>query len=451
MISHILKKLWSILKLPTSPPNIDNSSFFYVPNTSFTELTPNQSQSQPLQTQVYAPPGFIRLAGTLSWLDPDGELVPQEVSQNWIEPEGGSVNPLLSGTLGSSHGQVPSPVNPSTTFTTIQFGNDMVRKKTRRNEEEKSYNHKIIDWWLDQSYKKSGEVGLEIECEGENLFNSPLQWWSAHPDGSLRPYKGHQPIEYVLKQPVSRTDLDKALAYLAAKLKTAKSNVIESPRTSVHVHVNCQELTIKQVVTYVICYLIVEELLVEWCGPERAGNLFCLRAKDAAEFAYNLEWGIRKDDFSEVTHNEYRYSACNLAALKKFGTLEFRSMRGTVDTQLIKDWVDILLSIKQQSLTFDNPQEVLKYFDNHGVMGILRYILPNDYMRFVNVQELSRKIWDGVRLSRDIAFAIPEWEKPIEKIEKVKKTKKVRVPGLGIVDEIDINEVIDDHWATFDD
>lgn len=334
-------------------------------------------------------------------------------------------NPFL---LGSPEWYAFWEQNPPTIVDTPPEEEDYVPRR------KKYYNETIADLWIAPQNHRKGEIGLEIECEGLNLFNTPIKWWNAVNDGSLRYYQSHAPVEYVLKEPLSRADLDKAFEYLSSRLASSSSVVVESPRTSVHVHINCQQLSIKQVINYILLYLIVEDFLVEWCGHDRIGNLFCLRAKDASYFIHMLVQGIRSDDYSLVTSNEYRYMSCNTASLKKFGSLEFRSLEGTVDFKLISNWVDLLLYIKKQSLTFDNPQEIIRYFDNVGVDGILEKILPESwYNEFKHHPEKTKIVWDNVRALREVAYAIPEWEKNEEPVKKkTKARKKVNLSSLEI-------------------
>ena len=276
-----------------------------------------------------------------------------------------------------------------------------------------------------RNHVKAGDIGLEIECEGEKLFGAPLRWWVCHSDGSLRATNGHPPVEYVLREPVSRQDLTKALGYLSKHLKASESKVVDSPRASVHVHLNCQTMTIKQVITMVLLYFVVEELLVEFSGEDRIGNMFCLRAKDAGYFLYTLENSIRQNNFSSDFSNEHlRYTSCNIASLSKFGSVEFRSMRGTVDPKLIELWVDILLSIKNQSLTLDNPQQICEKFNTLNPQGMLEFIFPdpNHLKWFKDHPNLHNIIWDGIRRIRDIAYCIPEWERyvPSKRVSRAK-------------------------------
>lgn len=282
----------------------------------------------------------------------------------------------------------------------------------------KHYNKKISTW-LPASRLTDGEIGLEIECEGTNLFNAPISYWTCHQDHSLRAAQdGSPPIEYVLKKPLNRKELDKALLYLSTKLKQTGSTIDDSTRTSVHVHLNCQKYTVQEVYKIICMYIIYEELLTEWCGKDRVGNLFCLRSKDAEYFLNCLEQAVISGKYNQILQDEYRYSACNTASLKKFGSLEFRTMRGTVDVQVIRTWVDILVGLKDKALSFDNPRSIVELFQRIGPLAFYEQTFPIRSM-FVNHQNLSGSMWDGLRLMRDVAYAV-KWEPKINEPEEEK-------------------------------
>lgn len=335
--------------------------------------------------------------------------------------------------------------------------------------EEKAYNLRITDLYSKPKYDSTsnrqvlpGLIGLEIECEGMNLYNTPIKWWSCHKDDSLRAFKGSPPTEYVLRKPVTRDDFSKAVDYLVHKLKLQGSYVwLDSPRTSLHVHLNCQPLTMKQVMTFVCLYMLVEEFLVEFSGPKRIGNLFCLRTMDAQHFFRALERAVLTEDYSELSNDEFRYASCNLAALSKYGSLEFRSMRCTVDKTEIELWVDLLLSIKDQAAMLSSPVDIVSLFNSDGPEGLLRFIFPKDehYALFCNHEQLKSRIWTGIRMVKELAFACT-WDEPLpfepEKLKEPKKKpskKKVKVmydiettttdPHFGVLP-------IYPEWSTFD-
>lgn len=296
----------------------------------------------------------------------------------------------------------------------------MALKKVGKN---KIYNTPLCQIKRLKGGKKEGEIGLEIECEGMNLVQGMVDYWLVHQDNSLRHVKEHPPQEYVLREPLSRKDIPKALKYLKSKLAAAKSELVYSHRTSVHVHLNCQSLTIKEIYQIWCLYTIFEELLVEFSGPDRPGNLFCLSSKQAEYQVFTLQNAILTENFEEVFNDNLRYTSCNVASLGKFGSLEFRSMRGTVDIGLIQTWIDLLCIIKDKALEYSDPQEIVKDFQSLNSEGFLKKIFggrEDIYEILRSYPDRHKKMWDGLRLMRDVAYAI-EWEKKTEDKDQPKK------------------------------
>lgn len=321
-------------------------------------------------------------------------------------PTPGTYTHTLGGGLTSAPqwGQPASPLE-------VQEKKVPEKKKKKGN---KIYNVPLLEAFPHKlmSKKTEGEIGLEIECEGMNLFDKPISYWSTHPDNSLRPYKDHPPLEYVLRKPLSRADTTKALTYLTRKLKEAGSTLIESTRTSVHVHLNCQQLTLKQVYQFWCLYSVFEEMLIEFSGPDRVGNLFCLGGKHAEQNVIVMEQAIQTENFGELFDNNLRYTSCNMASIGKFGSMEFRCMRGTVDQHLIQTWVDLLCIIKDKALEYKNPQEIVEHFLKVGPEDFLRQTFQSRYdilQIFLEKQNRHTVMWDGMRMMRDVAYAIT-WE-----------------------------------------
>lgn len=268
-------------------------------------------------------------------------------------------------------------------------------------------------------------TGVEIEYEGENLQCNPALYWKCNPENSLREYKGHSPVEYVLIKPLLRDDLVESLDFLEKKLKSSKANPVHSPRTSVHIHKNAQNLTWKQVVTWFVTYALVEDILVEFSGKERIGNLFCLRARDTQYFIHSLEAAIKEDCYSYVTNADYRYTSMNLASIAKFGSAEFRSMRSPIPFDDILKWSDVIQSIKDASLKWENPIKVIEYFESNGPKKTLKKIFPEPWMyQLFDHPNLTDIMWSAVREVKDVAYAsdwLPKQAKPKEKEPEVTK------------------------------
>ena len=270
--------------------------------------------------------------------------------------------------------------------------------------------------------EQEGEIGLEIECEGTHLFDSPISYWITHQDGSLRATDGHPPIEYVLRKPLPREEIPSALTYLTKKLKAAGSKIVDSTRTSVHVHLNVQSLTLKQIYQIWCLYSIFEEMLIDFSGDDRKGNLFCLSGKQAEHNVIIMEQAIQSESFNDLFNENTRYTSLNMASVGKFGSLEFRSMRGTVDQGLIQIWVDIITMMKDKALSYDNPREIVQDFQTAGPEGFLSKTFqsrPDILQIFRRYGDRHQLMWDGLRMMKDVAYAV-KWEKRDESLDKKK-------------------------------
>ena len=124
---------------------------------------------------------------------------------------------------------------------------------------------------------KDKEGGIEIEMEGRNLQLHRPTYWRQDNDGSLR----GESMEFVLRYPCERAKVSGMLGYLQTKLKEQEATLSPSPRCGVHVHINCQHMKIQQVFNFSYLYYIFEDILMEYCGELRKGNLFCMTLEDA--------------------------------------------------------------------------------------------------------------------------------------------------------------------------
>lgn len=256
----------------------------------------------------------------------------------------------------------------------------------------------------------SGEVGIEIEVEGQGLPRAVMSYWSVHRDGSLR----GESAEFVFIKPANRKVYGRYLDYLTKVFKEAGSVFDMSPRTSVHVHVNMRDQSLIGVYNYIICYLIVEDLLTHHAGPTRVGNVFCLRAGDAEFF---IDWLVKAAKTGKFCPDQkaMRYTSVNVCAVPKFNSVEFRALRGTVDMEIIKGWVEMLLQIKDAAMKYENPMEIMSDFSRKGPGGFLEALLPAnaDALKQL-VPNWEDRLWNATRLVQEIAYACP-WEKQEKK------------------------------------
>lgn len=230
-----------------------------------------------------------------------------------------------------------------------------------------------------------GDIGIEVEVEGGDVLPKeglPTPW-VAKADHSLRGllWAGNDvpdpsSMEYVTATPISaslftKKSTIKGLTDLLSK-KSLKVNP-DSPRTSVHVHVNVQELTPLQVWTSVFAYWLAENTFVEYCGDERKGNMFCLRLQDAEGVLKFVEADLDNTSPFSSTHTDaIRYCGLNLKAITSTNSLEFRSMRGTTDPEIIDNWTTMVYDVVQKaSGKWTTPEECLDYFWKYGATSFI--------------------------------------------------------------------------------
>jgi hypothetical protein len=265
-----------------------------------------------------------------------------------------------------------------------------------------------------------GEVGLEVEVEGNQFPKTneaydeedldmgeeyiPSQWRYTH-DGSLR---GYDNAEYILAKPLNFNEVPGALQDLWRMFDEFGSVLDESNRTSVHVHLNAQSWHLNRVASFLGLYFSVEEILVNWCGDHRAGNLFCLRAKDAPAIVNRARKFIKTGDLAVFDDGQH-YAGVNLEALRNKGSIEIRSMRGATHYEPIQTWVSILERIYHLSGEFEDPRLVVAQFSGGGALNYVKFVLGEHTEEVLaNVQmtpqDVVRSVTEGIRLAQNVCY-----------------------------------------------
>lgn len=264
----------------------------------------------------------------------------------------------------------------------------------------------------------SGVVGIEVEVEGNKFPKVPgyensskarplegWKFWSYVKDGSLR---GKDNAEYVLQRPLEFVQVPEAIEELRNQLASYGSVLSESNRTSVHVHLNCQPFYMNRLASFCALFFCMEEVLTEWCGDHRVGNLFCLRGKDAPAIVTKIKKFIQSDGKAELT-DSLHYSALNANALFKFGSLEVRTMRGVTDFNLILQWVKILERLYLFSDTSKDPSDIPGLFSQHGPLSFFETVMGECApiiragIDFTDNQ-LRESMYEGIRLAQDLCY-----------------------------------------------
>jgi len=248
--------------------------------------------------------------------------------------------------------------------------------------------------------------GVEIEVEGTRLPRRLHEaYWRVEQDGSL---KAAEAWEYVTPGPMSLSGVKTALDYLSGEYKAYGSKVDESIRAGVHVHMNVQDWNVKQVITFATIYYILEDVLMKWCGENREGNLFCLRARDAEYVLFRLLRSLKERNLKYLKEDIIRYSSLNYCSLFKYGSVEFRGMRGTGDLDAIYEWVEIINELRESSLKFDTPVDVVSTMSGDGELQFLNRVLPTKAHLFKGT-DIEQSIQESTRRVQMIAYGV-NWE-----------------------------------------
>lgn len=265
---------------------------------------------------------------------------------------------------------------------------------------------------------------LGFELEVENIVQDPTGLASigitAEGDGSLR----NNGREFVFTNPLNLEESEKAIRALCEKLPKDASF---SNRTSVHVHLNASDITVKEYHQFLTLWYLVEALLVRRSGgKDREGNMFCLRGLDSNSLIDNYKKAFRGNNRLLVSTE--RYNCLNTRAFSKFGSLEIRSHRGTSDADELVKWAKVLAEVFEKSKTFSNARDILFETSQKGAEGFLREKLPLLWS-YINEKPsedltLGDDFFDyydeGIALAQDIAYCVEVVDPP--EPEKDKKS-----------------------------
>jgi len=197
--------------------------------------------------------------------------------------------------------------------------------------------------------------GIEIEAEGHNLpcyeeeltypdddedcdepiiknVSPDLKEWEIHEEGSIT-----NGAEYVLKTPMDLGKACHAVDWLFDELRDKYQAVLkESPRTSVHIHINASDWSLGRLKKSLPILAAAEPFLVEMSGRHRRGNLFCLSRLDAP---FGWKQVINLAAGAQYISGDTHYCGINFKPLYGHGSIEFRMMRGLTTAADVQDWL----------------------------------------------------------------------------------------------------------------
>lgn len=257
--------------------------------------------------------------------------------------------------------------------------------------------------------QSAGDVGIEIEVEGENLKPILTDLWKTEDDGSLRGIYPYQRSEYVLQKPIPIRKVGEAVSILKEHQKDAVLNF--SFRCSVHVHINVSKLTEPEFLAFLYLAILLEEPLMNMCGEERKGNRFCLRIADAEGYMNCLDKLFTGDvrNVNMFDAASLRYAAINIASVGRYGSLEFRGMRGTLDVEVIEAWCQSLYRLREVAKKLGDPVAVHDLFVKTDNQKFAKKCLGINANRF-HIEECEMDINRSYSLTLDLPHSYKRFE-----------------------------------------
>lgn len=230
-----------------------------------------------------------------------------------------------------------------------------------------------------------GDLGIEIEVEGENLptagyldgVSTPSGvGWSVHADGSLR-----GGLEYTLNGTCKEDEVEELVNGLFGVFKTRNAKINLSNRCSLHVHYNVGGLKVNEITSIIALWTVFEEPLLRWWGDLRYKNHYCLSSKDESANVEAWEYFLRTGLLPEG--NNLRYTALNLVAIRKYGSLEFRGGGGVDEPARANTWIRFLWRLAEYAKNnYPNPQQIAYDISERGPAEILRDICGEEFLGF---------------------------------------------------------------------
>lgn len=185
------------------------------------------------------------------------------------------------------------------------------------------------------------KLGVEIEVENVQ-YPIDVSGWQMAGDGSLR----NNGCEYIFHGPAdlattySRID---AFGEALNKLRSeGKYTYQHSLRTSTHVHINVEDMTIGQLRKLFATYLCLEDALFDAFGAERRRSPYSCPLRESPGTVHNM---------TDQPHSLDKYGALATNRLADLGTVELRLFRGTCDTNELRRYVDACAGLHSASHT----------------------------------------------------------------------------------------------------
>jgi len=229
-------------------------------------------------------------------------------------------------------------------------------------------------------------IGIEIELELVTYKSIPATF-AVTEDHSLK----LQGCEFV--------SIPLEIRYAEIELTRLFKSFITPPspsnRCSIHVHLNVRDLTVDELNSLLAFYIIYEKTLFKLSGNRWKSN-YCTPISNNPDMIITQ----LKYPFDQWL----KYSALNLCPIfggesKKFGTIEFRHMKGTTSVEEILQWCNIISCFKYAAKKF-NINTVIKLLETLNTSseywGLTRDIFGELAELMINLPNFKEDVESGV-------------------------------------------------------
>lgn len=253
---------------------------------------------------------------------------------------------------------------------------------------------------LRSSKPKEGLLfGLELEIEGSGLQEAsnclPTSMFVVENDGSLR-----NGLEVKSR---SAYDYNKTLE-LVSKYDEflSKCTARATPRTSVHIHVNTQDMTDEQLRSMIWLSVAMEPVLLRFCSALRNHNAYCIPVYNSTNLVRFWRQFLRWLDTpnSSSPPSPSKYAATGAFRLYDLGTLEFRMFPGCTNSMKLRWYLDILSAMYSVARSAD-VQTLRDKKQSEGLLSLITNVII-DNRKSVSLVELESLIDIGIQMANDI-------------------------------------------------
>lgn len=212
-------------------------------------------------------------------------------------------------------------------------------------------------WPLPESY-----IGVEIETEATRLMDQYRladARWAMHNDGSLR----NDGMEFTFAKPLCGAQITTAIdVFFDQDNPVVKYE--PNPRAAIHVHINWldDEGDIRSLRNLISIMNCIEPAVFEWVDADRKWCGYCSQLSELPDARMRTLMTTESADVMAKTlmdQPKNRYYGLNLAALNKFGTLEFRYFPCTKDKAKMEDWIAFVMLAKKAACEFEGDTAAL--------------------------------------------------------------------------------------------